>query len=195
MNTLAWEIGGALALVIEIAAMWKVFVKAGQPGWAAIIPVFNLVVLFKIAGRSLSYLILLFVWMWMVPFILFLGLEESFFSVLSRLAIAVVILFFVPTVPYFMFLMLLGPAVAMLFTIPIVPIFTFLSLLAFPFAYPFLVPIAIAKRFGKGPGFGLGLAFLGFIFFPILAWGNVQYQTEFRGSHGASISNEVNSAR
>lgn len=173
MNALAWEVGGALALVIEIAAMWKVFVKAGQPGWAAIIPVFNLVVLFKIAGRSLLCLILLFAWLWMVPFIaLFPGPVESF---LSRLAFGIVILFLVPTVPYFMFLMLLGPALAMLFVIPIVPIFAFLSLLAFPFVYPFLVPITIAKRFGKDSGFGFGLAFLGFIFFPILAWGNASW--------------------
>ena len=28
-------------IVFEIAALWKVFVKAGQPGWAAIIPFYN----------------------------------------------------------------------------------------------------------------------------------------------------------
>ncbi|HEY0143365.1 MAG TPA: DUF5684 domain-containing protein [Thermoanaerobaculia bacterium] len=32
-----------------------------------------------------------------------------------------------------------------------------------------------AKAFGKGAGFGLGLAFLPFIFYPILAWGSNSY--------------------
>ena len=41
-----------LALVVFIiAAMWKVFVKAGQPGWAAIIPIYNIYIMTKIAGK------------------------------------------------------------------------------------------------------------------------------------------------
>ena len=40
----------ALAVLI-IAAMWKVFVKAGQPGWAAIIPIYNIYIMTKIAGK------------------------------------------------------------------------------------------------------------------------------------------------
>ncbi len=39
----------------------------------------------------------------------------------------------------------------------------------------FVVYIALAKSFGKDTGFGLGLIFLGFIFFPILGFGNAQY--------------------
>ena len=37
--------------IIEIAAMWKVFTKAGQPGWAAIIPFYNIYIMTKIAGK------------------------------------------------------------------------------------------------------------------------------------------------
>lgn len=36
----------------------------------------------------------------------------------------------------------------------------------------------IAKKFGKGTGFALGLWFLPIIFYPILAWGDAQYQEE-----------------
>jgi len=39
-----------------------------------------------------------------------------------------------------------------------------------------LVHIALAERFGKGVLYGLGLAFLGFIFFPMLAFGSAEYQ-------------------
>ncbi len=38
-------------IVFEIAALWQVFVKAGQPGWAAIIPIYNIWILLKIIGR------------------------------------------------------------------------------------------------------------------------------------------------
>ena len=36
--------------------------------------------------------------------------------------------------------------------------------------------IAVAKSFGKGDGFGIGLGLLGFIFYPILGFGDAQYQ-------------------
>ena len=41
-----------LAVVIFLlAAQWKVFVKAGQPGWACIIPIYNIYIMTKIAGK------------------------------------------------------------------------------------------------------------------------------------------------
>ena len=39
-----------------------------------------------------------------------------------------------------------------------------------------LVSLEVAKRFGRGPGFGIGLAFLPFVFYPILAWGGSQFE-------------------
>lgn len=99
-----------LALIILIiASLWKIFSKAGQPGWAAIIPIYNLVVMIQIAGKP--------VW-WIV-------------------------LFFIPIISII-------PAI--------------------------MIPIEIAKKFGKGVGFGLGLIFLPFIFYPVLAFGSAQYE-------------------
>ena len=40
----------AIAL-IQIIAQWKVFTKAGQPGWACIIPIYNIYIMTKIAGK------------------------------------------------------------------------------------------------------------------------------------------------
>jgi hypothetical protein len=100
---------GLLIAVILIAAMWKVFSKAGQPGWAAIIPIYNIYVLCKVAGRPGWWVILM-----LIPFVNFI--------------IAIILC------------------------------------------------IDIAKNFGKGAGFGIGLAFLGFIFFPILGFGSATYQ-------------------
>lgn len=37
--------------VLMVVAQWKVFTKAGQPGWAALIPIYNLYIMTKIAGK------------------------------------------------------------------------------------------------------------------------------------------------
>ncbi len=95
-------------IVLEIAGIWKIFTKAGQPGWAAIIPIYNLIIWLKIAGRP--------VW-WLV-----------------------------------------------LFLIPFVNVIAGIILL-----------IDIARSFGKGGGFVVGMIFLSFIFFPILGFGDARY--------------------
>ena len=38
--------------VLIIVAQWKIFTKAGQEGWKALIPIYNVVVLYKIIGLS-----------------------------------------------------------------------------------------------------------------------------------------------
>lgn len=59
--------GGVMTLfwlvvaVVMIVAMWKVFVKAGQPGWAAIVPIYNYYILTQIAGRPAWWLLLFFI--------------------------------------------------------------------------------------------------------------------------------------
>jgi hypothetical protein len=95
-------------IVFLIASMWKTFVKAGQAGWAAIIPIYNTLIQLRIIGRP---------WWWLL-----------------------------------------------LLIIPIVNIVIL-----------FIVSIDMAKSFGKGTGFGVGLALLSFIFWPILGFGSAQY--------------------
>lgn len=56
--------------VIQIIAMWKLFNKAGEKGWKSIIPIYNLVTLFKISGLS-PWLILAFLAM-IIPFVGFI---------------------------------------------------------------------------------------------------------------------------
>lgn len=45
-------------IVLVIAGFWKTFVKAGKPGWAAIVPIYNIIVLLEIAGRPLWWIVL-----------------------------------------------------------------------------------------------------------------------------------------
>jgi uncharacterized membrane protein YhaH (DUF805 family) len=95
--------------ILMIAACWKIFTKAGKPGWAAIIPIYNWYILCKIVGRPGWWIILL-----LIPFINFI----------------------------------IG----------------------------IILCVDLAKSFGKGVGFGIGLILLGIIFFPILGFGSAQYQ-------------------
>ena len=44
-----------------IISLWKIFKKAGKPGWASIVPIYNVIVLIESAGLSLWYLLLLFI--------------------------------------------------------------------------------------------------------------------------------------
>jgi hypothetical protein len=48
-------------IAVMIAAMWKIFTKAGQPGWASLIPIYNIYILTKIAGRPAWWLLLLLI--------------------------------------------------------------------------------------------------------------------------------------
>lgn len=64
MNEGGSAMGSLIQLVLivaMIAGMWKVFVKAGKPGWAAIIPIYNIIVLLEIVGKPLWWLVLLLI--------------------------------------------------------------------------------------------------------------------------------------
>lgn len=47
--------------ILMIVATWKVFVKAGWPGWAVLIPIYNTYVFLKIAGKPGWWLIWFFI--------------------------------------------------------------------------------------------------------------------------------------
>lgn len=67
-------------ILFLIIAQWKLFEKAGEPGWAAIVPIYNMIVMMKIAGRPEWWVLLLF-----VPFanlfaviMMYIGLAKNF---------------------------------------------------------------------------------------------------------------------
>ena len=56
-------------IVLMLASMWKIYTKAGKPGWACLIPIYNLVVLLEITKKPLWWIILL-----LIPFVNFVVL-------------------------------------------------------------------------------------------------------------------------
>jgi hypothetical protein len=95
--------------LIAVAGFWRVFEKAGQPGWGCLIPIYNVVLLVRIAGKPEIWVLWAFV--------------------------------------------------------PVVNLVVII-----------LVALEIAKKFGQGSGFGVGMALMPVIFYPILGFGNAQYQ-------------------
>jgi hypothetical protein len=96
-------------LLLIFVCYWIIFTKAGKPGWAAIIPIYNVIVLLEICGR-----------------------------------------------PLWWFLLLMIPCVQAVVGV--------------------ILAIDLAKSFGKGVGFAIGLILLGIVFLPILAFGSARYR-------------------
>ena len=95
-------------VVLMIASMWIIFGKAGKPGWACLIPIYNIIVMLQIVGKP---------WWWLL--------------------------------------------------LMLIPIVNFVIII--------MVLYLLAKVFGKGAGFFIGMLLLGIIFLPILAFGDAKY--------------------
>ncbi len=89
-------------------SMWKIFEKAGKPGWASLVPFYNLYVMTEITRK-----------------------------------------------PTWWFGMMFVPLANAMFAIMLVN--------------------AMSKAFGKDEGYTLGLLFLPYVFYPILAFGEARY--------------------
>ena len=78
-----WLISFVLSIV-ALAGMWKIFSKAGKPGWAAIIPFYNLYVLLEITGKPIWWIVLFlipvvnFIAPVVVMFLIYMTLAERF---------------------------------------------------------------------------------------------------------------------
>ncbi len=102
--------------IFIIAGVWKAFAKAGKPGWACLVPIYNVIVMLEMARKPVWWIIL-----FLIPFV--------------QLVVVII------------------------------------------------VYIEIAKNFGKGAGFGIGLALLSPIFWPILGFGDAQYIGQAQGAY------------
>lgn len=104
-----WFFFVVFVVIVFVAAQWRIYEKAGKPGWAVIVPIYNILILLEIIGKP---------WYWL--------------------------------------LLMLIPGVNMVLGIWAINL--------------------LSKSFGQNEGFTLGLIFLSIIFYPILAFGNYEYQ-------------------
>jgi hypothetical protein len=47
--------------ILMLAGLWRTFSKAGRPGWAAIIPIYNVIVLIQVSGKPVWCVLLFFI--------------------------------------------------------------------------------------------------------------------------------------
>jgi uncharacterized membrane protein YhaH (DUF805 family) len=57
----AYMVIGLIVLVIIVASLWRTFVKAGKPGWAAIVPIYDTYIMLKIVNKPGWWLLLFFI--------------------------------------------------------------------------------------------------------------------------------------
>lgn len=110
-GTLAAALGVVVLLlfVLPVVGMWKVFEKAGKPGWMALVPLYNLWVLVDVADKE---------WWWFL-------------------------------------VLLIPPTFAPAWVI---------------------VNLGVADQFGQRPAFGVALSVLSFVLYPLLGFGDYQYE-------------------
>lgn len=54
-----WAVFGFVVFLVLVFALWRIFEKAGKPGWAAIVPIYNVIVLLEIVGKPWWWIILM----------------------------------------------------------------------------------------------------------------------------------------
>lgn len=61
MNIVEFVVVFALLIVLPYIGLWKLFEKAGQAGWQAIVPIYNAYVMIKLSGRPSWWIILVLI--------------------------------------------------------------------------------------------------------------------------------------
>jgi len=82
--------------ILTIVGMWKVFEKAGKPGWAAIVPIYNLIILLEIVGKPTWWIILMLIpCVNLVILVWVLNLLSKSFGQSEGFTVGLVVLFYV----------------------------------------------------------------------------------------------------
>ena len=142
--------------VIGIIGLWKVFVKAGEKGWKAIIPIYNAYILFKIAGKKFLKYAILCIIMCVCYFLMMFGSVGTLMGAVggnSDVAGGMGILTLIASI---------GVIVTGIWIIVLQA----------------KMCAGLSRKFGHGNGFAAGLFFLAPIFYCILGFNGDTYQAD-----------------
>ena len=134
---------------LQLFALWKIFKKAGRPGWQAIIPFYNMFVVAKIGGTNIIWPIVVVA----MPFISFIS---SFIFSFGMEMINEGPEFSALDAAFSMFIL-------------------FITILTY--VATFIMMINLAKKFGKPTIFGVGMAIIPIVFYLILAFDKSKYSS------------------
>jgi len=68
-------VSGLAFLLVLVASFWKVFTKAGEAGWKSLVPIYNFIVLLKISGTPIWWIVLFFIPVINIGASIFLGIN------------------------------------------------------------------------------------------------------------------------
>lgn len=74
----------AVIAVLQIIGMWRVFTKAGEKGWKAIIPFYNIAILYKISGMS-PYLVFVYIALFIPILNIFASIAIAIFNLYQKI--------------------------------------------------------------------------------------------------------------
>lgn len=145
--------GGIMAIalvcwILTIIASWKIFKKAGEPGWKAIIPIYNLYIMYKIVGMA--------GWFWanvVITIVMCVVLSVSGYNP-SVMDDAQLTAYFSNNLG-----VVIGLVLCMIFAIVVQVLYSY----------------RMSKAFGHGAGYAIGLFFLPFIFWLVIGFGQSKY--------------------
>ena len=143
---------GIIALIIEgiiagvsillLVARWFVFKKCHRPGWEGIIPFYGDYILCKVSGTDTKWAIVYIASM--VVLYTTNGISSIIDKQLNNNIGTIIVLF--------------------------VGLIGFIAVIA-SFVASYMINNNLAKKFGEGTGYAIGLTFLPFVFFPIIGFG------------------------
>lgn len=158
-------------LVITLAGIWQTFVKAGESGWKALIPVYNIYVMLRIGGHSgwwvLTFLLPLI--SWLIGILGATANAQTTSTMESTTSLPVGQLNVSPDQIFGIG----GVLAAVIITTIVLLVFAFFQLVVL---VSIVMTYDLARSFGKGMAFTWGLLVLPVVFWPILGFGEAEYR-------------------
>ena len=173
-------------MVLTIIASWIMYAKAGEPGWAAIVPFYSSYVRFKIAGKKKLF------WGYLVATIgIIVGciilMYEIIASGLSVMTSSYMGSYYDSTYGY------AGSRIGAHMGMLIFAVILIIAAMIVALVMSILCCVGLSHAFGKGAGFACGLIFLNVIFVCIIAFnkkivyvGNGYSNNNYYNSYGSN---------
>ena len=162
------EVINLAVFVLTIVASWILYNKAGEPGWAAIIPFYSSYIRFKVAGKKKLF------WGYLAAFIVTIA---SFILLCYELVVSGIFMFArAYSRSYYDSMYGYSSSLSTHMAMMIFSVVIFFSALIVMVVLNIMCCIGLSHAFGKGAGFACGLIFLNVIFICIIAFNkNIVY--------------------
>ena len=162
------EVINLAVFVLTIVASWILYNKAGEPGWAAIIPFYSSYIRFKVAGKKKLF------WGYLAASIVTIA---SFILLCYELVVSGIFMFArAYSRSYYDSMYGYSSSLSTHMAMMIFSVIIFFSALIVMVVLNIMCCIGLSHAFGKGAGFACGLIFLNVIFICIIAFNkNIVY--------------------